>query len=65
MEVNLEIIMDNEAKLGQPITININIDDCKEAMLIVQKRKYRDNGSNRVSLESADLKRILLENNVI
>lgn len=64
MELNLELLMEYLTKMKQTATISIDLDNPNEAMLTVQRGKYRDNSSLRVFVSFEDLQQILLLNNI-
>lgn len=65
MEINLELLIDYSTTLGQKLTINVDIEDFENPILVFQKGKYRDNGNSRVLIEFRDLMDILSLNNII
>ncbi|WP_395049826.1 hypothetical protein [Flavobacterium sp.] len=65
MEINLELLIEYTDKLGESITINIDIEDNKHSSLIFQRGKYKDSGNAKVFLEFKDLKEILFLNEII
>ena len=65
MEINLELLITYISKLGSPVTINVNIVDYAEPILVFQKGKYEDNGGTRIHLSYQDLMNILLTNNIV
>ena len=65
MEINLELLIEFTHKLGESITINVDIEGNKHSFLTFQKGKHKDYGNTKVFLEFKDLKDILLLNEII
>lgn len=65
MEINLELLIEYIEKLGVIATVNIDIEDHNNPMLIIQRGKYQDNGGVKVFLEFNDMNDILKENHIM
>ncbi len=64
MEINLELLIDYCATLGQSLTINVDV-EYENSILIFQKGKHKERGNTRIFLEFRDLNDILSINNII